>query len=78
MILFLLLTEIGEIFHSRIMAKKKTAKQSWVQANKHFLIPAGIGGLVAWIFSDSFQLGALVFVGVWVGMYIGGCISHKK
>lgn len=76
-ITFYILTERCQVFHSRDMAKRKVAKVNWAQANRHLLIPAGIGGLVAWIFSDSFQLGALVFVGVWVGMIISGA-SHKK
>ncbi len=58
------------------MAKGKTGAENFWERYKHYLIPSIIGGIAAWGFSSSFDLGAVVFVAVWIGNWI--VYSMKK
>lgn len=59
---------------------KKTVKsnKSGVVGYELYVIPSVIGGMIAWLFSDSFGLGMLVFAAVLVGNYFGFKILQKK
>lgn len=63
------------------ISKSRTSNNSpenfW-QNYKHYIIPSGIGFLVAWVFSGSFDLSAAVFVGVWIGNWIAYSMRDKK
>ncbi|MBP6913408.1 MAG: hypothetical protein KBC00_02235 [Candidatus Levybacteria bacterium] len=56
------------------MPKKKAktySKENLWEKYKIFIIPSLIGGVVAWFFSASFELGVVVFIAVWIGNWIG-------
>lgn len=81
----LLLDKILKMFHSKTMAKSKTKKTAknrelgnfW-EKYKYKIVPAGIGGVMAFIFSGSFQLGVMVFLAVLVGSWVGHELLKKK
>mgnify|MGYP001612555987 CR=1 FL=1 len=64
--------------------KAKTKTKTYVRAKeevveyRRFMIPALIGGAIAWVFSGSLELGALIFVAVFVGNWIGESYYKKQ
>lgn len=61
------------------MAKKSSAKQKNIfEQYRHYLIPSTIGGVIAWFYSGSFELGVIVFIGVWAGNWVGKELLKKK
>ncbi len=69
------------VFHSSNMANKKIkthSKEKIWDKYKIFIIPSAIGGLIAWFFSASFELGVVVFIAVWIGNWIGMQMGSKN
>lgn len=59
-------------------AKKSSAPVSgFYDEHKQYLVPAAIGGVIAWLFSGDFMLGIQVFVAVWVGCWVGRKLLSK-
>lgn len=61
------------------MPKKNSSDSvsSFWEKYKHFIIPSAFGGFIAWFFSDSFKLGVMVFIVVWIGNYLGKKMLDK-
>ncbi|HMS22981.1 MAG TPA: hypothetical protein PKA38_04450 [Candidatus Levybacteria bacterium] len=63
------------------MTKKKIksrSKENVWEKYKIFIIPSAIGGIIAWFFSASFELGVAVFIAVWIGNWIGMQMRSKN
>ena len=59
------------------MAKKKTKVVRKVRHDyKRYLIPSIVGAGIAWIFSGSMELGAMVFIAVYIGNVVGYSMRH--
>jgi hypothetical protein len=63
----------------KVTAARKTSKpvSGFYEEHKQYIVPAAIGGVIAWLFSGDFMLGIQVFVAVWVGCWVGKKLLAK-
>lgn len=57
--------------------KSSTPVSGFYDGHKQYIVPAAIGGVIAWVFSGDFMLGIQVFVAVWVGCWVGRKLLAK-
>lgn len=61
----------------KIVRKSPPKKESFWNQYREYIVPSAIGGVIAWFFSASLELGIVVFLAVWVGNWVGRVYLKK-
>ncbi len=57
---------------------KKIKKESFWEKYKTSIISSSVGGIIALLFSQSLELGIVVFIAVWIGNWVAKYYLDRK
>lgn len=57
---------------------KKIKKESFWEKYKSYIVSSSVGGIIALLFSQSLELGIVVFIAVWIGNWVAKYYLDRK